>query len=157
MEMKPRPRSRWTCRRIHCMSFQHFIIIMIWIDSEWFSNFSYILPYSVANSAQILIGISVLFTFGLKFYAPMDIMWRRIKPNIPKDRHNISQIAFRAGCILVMGSIAAVVPKLDPFISLIGAVLTSFLSKLNIFFRNKALNIDSLIHHYSLQVFLFLL
>lgn len=80
--------------------------------------------------AQILIGISVLFTFGLKFYAPMDILWRKIKPNISKDKHNISQIAFRAGCVLLMAAVAAAVPKLDPFISLIGAVLTSFLSKI---------------------------
>lgn len=59
----------------------------------------------------------------------MDILWRKIGPSIPKDKHNISQILFRAGIILIMGGIAAAVPSLEPFIGLVGAVFFSVLGK----------------------------
>lgn len=70
-----------------------------------------------------------MFTFGLQFYVPMDILWRKIGPRISKEKHNISQILFRAGIILIMGGVAAAVPKLDPFIGLVGAVFFSVLGK----------------------------
>lgn len=85
---------------------------------------------SPAQIAQVLIGIAILFTFGLQFYVPMDILWRHIGPSIPKDKHNVSQILFRAGIILIMGGVAAAVPQLDPFIGLVGSVFFSILGKL---------------------------
>lgn len=50
-----------------------------------------------------------------------------MSPSIPKEKHNISQILFRAGTILIMGGVAAAVPVLDPFIGLVGAVFFSIL------------------------------
>lgn len=85
--------------------------------------------FRVAQVAQILIAVAILFTFGLQFYVPMNILWRKIGPSIPKNKHNISQILFRAGVILIMGAVAAAVPKLDPFIGLVGAVFFSILGK----------------------------
>lgn len=85
--------------------------------------------FSIAQVAQVLIAIAILFTFGLQFYVPMDILWRKLGPSIPKDKHNISQILFRAGIILIMGGVAAAVPKLEPFIGLVGAVFFSVLGK----------------------------
>lgn len=79
--------------------------------------------------AQVLIAIAILFTFGLQFYVPMDIIWRRISPSIPKNKHNSSQILLRAGTILIMGGVAAAVPKLEPFIGLVGSVFFSLLGK----------------------------
>lgn len=83
----------------------------------------------LAQAAQILIGVAILCTFGLQFYVPTDILWRKMGPRIAKDKHNLSQIAFRAGTVLMMGGVAAAVPKLDPFIGLVGAVFFSFLGK----------------------------
>lgn len=79
--------------------------------------------------AQVLIAIAIQLTFGLQFFVPMDILWRKLAPGISKEKHNMSQIALRAGCILIMGAVAAAVPKLDPFISLVGAIFFSFLGK----------------------------
>lgn len=79
--------------------------------------------------AQVLIAVAIQFTFGLQFFVPMDILWRKLAPGISKEKHNMSQIALRAGCILIMGAVAAAVPKLDPFISLVGAIFFSFLGK----------------------------
>lgn len=82
---------------------------------------------SIAKAAQVLIAIAILFTFGLQFYVPIDILWRKIQQSIPKNRHNLSQILFRAGIIFIMGGVAAAVPKLDPFIGLVGSVFFSIL------------------------------
>lgn len=57
----------------------------------------------------------------------MQILWRKLEPSIPKDRHNTSQFLLRAGIILIMGGISAAVPKLEPFIGLVGAVFFSVL------------------------------
>lgn len=85
--------------------------------------------YSVAQLAQVLIAIAILFTFGLQFYVPMDILWTKMSPSIPKEKHNLSQILFRAGVILIMGGVSAAVPKLEPFIGIIGSIFFSMLGK----------------------------
>lgn len=95
-----------------------------------------IIVFRIADTAQVLIGIAVLFTFALQFYVPMDISRRRIGPSIPKDKHNVSQILFRAGIILIMGGVSAAVPKLEPFIGLVGSVFFSVLG----IFRNSIPN-----------------
>lgn len=85
--------------------------------------------FSMGQVAQVLIAIAIQLTFGLQFFVPMDILWRKLAPGISKEKHNVSQVALRAGCILIMGAVAAAVPKLDPFISLVGAIFFSFLGK----------------------------
>lgn len=108
---------------------------------------------SPAQIAQVLIGIAILFTFGLQFYVPMDILWRHIGPSIPKDKHNVSQILFRAGIILIMGGVAAAVPQLDPFIGLVGSVFFSILGKLLL---NWSVAADKrLKHHTNHAIFVF--
>ncbi|GAB0094803.1 proton-coupled amino acid transporter-like protein CG1139 [Sergentomyia squamirostris] len=84
----------------------------------------------VAQVAQILIALAILFTFGLQFYVPMDILWRKIKDRIPKEKHNISQIVIRTGIILICSAVAAAVPNLEPFISLVGSLFFSTLGLL---------------------------
>lgn len=119
---------RWTCPREFC-KFQ-------WLQSFiWFHyNFTFIFflyNCRIAQVAQILIGIAILFTFGLQFFVPADILWREMAPRIPKEKHNMSQILFRTGLVLIEGGIAAAVPKLEPFIGLVGAIFFSILGKIN--------------------------
>lgn len=83
-----------------------------------------------AKIAQLLIAAAILFTFGLQFYVPMDILWRKISNKIPKDKHNMSQIAIRTGIMILMAGIAVAVPELEPFIGLVGAVFFSSLGLL---------------------------
>lgn len=85
--------------------------------------------YRLAQSAQVLIAFAILFTFGLQFYIPMDILWRKMNHKVPKERHNITQIIMRVGIILIMGAVAMAVPNLEPFIGLVGAVFFSILGK----------------------------
>lgn len=84
----------------------------------------------MAKIAQLLIALAILFTFGLQFYVPMDILWKKVQDKIPKDKHNMSQIAIRSGIMVVMGGIALAVPDLEPFIGLVGAIFFSSLGLL---------------------------
>ena len=85
--------------------------------------------FSTAEIAQVLIALAILFTFGLQFYVPMDILWRKLEPRIAKEKHNISQVSIRTGIILIQGGVAAAVPKLEPFIGLVGAIFFSALGE----------------------------
>lgn len=80
--------------------------------------------------AQILIAIAILFTFGLQFYVPMDILWRKMSHTVPVQHHNLVQISLRTGIICVMGGVAMAVPNLEPFIGLVGAIFFSILGML---------------------------
>ncbi|XP_058827303.1 proton-coupled amino acid transporter-like protein CG1139 [Topomyia yanbarensis] len=84
----------------------------------------------LSKVAQLLIAVAILFTFGLQFYVPMDILWRKVQEKIPKDKHNISQIAIRTGIMILMGGVALAVPDLEPFIGLVGAIFFSSLGLL---------------------------
>lgn len=74
-----------------------------------------------AITGQILIGLAILFTFGLQFYIPMDILVKKIENKLAKNR-NIKEIALRTVIMALMGGLAIAVPDLEPFISLVGAV-----------------------------------
>lgn len=75
----------------------------------------------IALTGQVLIGLAILFTFGLQFFVPMDILLRKIEHKMTRSR-NISEILLRTGIMIVMGGIAIAIPDLEPFISLVGAV-----------------------------------
>lgn len=82
---------------------------------------------SISVIAQVLIALAILFTFGLQFFVPMDILWRKIQHRFSKENHNRTQIILRTGIIIIMGAVAIAVPNLDPIISLVGAVFFSVL------------------------------
>lgn len=74
-----------------------------------------------AITGQILIGLAILFTFGLQFYIPMEIILKKLENRLAKTR-NMSEIALRTFIMVIMGGLAIAVPDLEPFISLVGAV-----------------------------------
>jgi proton-coupled amino acid transporter len=83
-----------------------------------------------ALTAQILIGLAILFTFGLQFFIPTDITMKKLSNRIPKDKRTLYESIIRAVVTLVLVGVATAVPDLEPFIGLTGAV---FLSTLGIF------------------------
>ena len=76
--------------------------------------------------------VAILFTYGLQFYIPNEILWRKISHKFNEQYHNRTQILLRTGIILISGGVAAAIPNLEPFISLVGAVFFSLLGKLRI-------------------------
>ncbi|EDV98491.1 proton-coupled amino acid transporter-like protein pathetic isoform X2 [Drosophila grimshawi] len=83
--------------------------------------------YWLGDTAKLLMAVAILFTYGLQFYVPNEVLWRKIQHHFRPERHNITQILLRSGIILVSGGIAAGIPNLEPFISLVGAVFFSLL------------------------------
>lgn len=70
---------------------------------------------------QVLIGLAILFTFGLQFFIPMDILVRKLEERLAKNR-NMKEIGLRTIIMVIMGATAIAVPDLEPFIALVGAV-----------------------------------
>ncbi|KAH8324673.1 hypothetical protein KR074_002731, partial [Drosophila pseudoananassae] len=81
----------------------------------------------LGDTAKLLMAVAILFTFGLQFYVPNTILWQKINHKFNPDKHNITQILLRSGIILLSGGVAAAIPNLEPFISLVGAVFFSLL------------------------------
>ena len=74
-----------------------------------------------AITGQVLIGLAILFTFGLQFYIPMEILVKKLENRLAKNR-NVKEISLRTVIMVAMAGLAIAVPDLEPFISLVGAV-----------------------------------
>ncbi|XP_017477887.1 PREDICTED: proton-coupled amino acid transporter-like protein pathetic [Rhagoletis zephyria] len=82
---------------------------------------------ALADTAKILMAIAILFTYGLQFYVPNEILWRKISHKFNEKNHNMAQILLRTGIILISGGVSIAIPDLGPFISLVGAIFFSLL------------------------------
>ncbi|XP_056648490.1 proton-coupled amino acid transporter-like protein pathetic isoform X2 [Diorhabda carinulata] len=82
----------------------------------------------LAQVVQASISIAIFFTFMLQYYVPIDITWRRMKPHIPQEKHNIAQIIWRILTVsFIVGVAAAAGNHLGPLIDLLGAIFFSTL------------------------------
>ncbi|XP_017477885.1 PREDICTED: proton-coupled amino acid transporter-like protein CG1139 [Rhagoletis zephyria] len=81
----------------------------------------------LADIAKLLIAVASICAYGLVFYIPIDTLWKNISHKFNEKNHNITQIILRTCIILISGAIAAAIPNLEPFISLVGAVFLSLL------------------------------
>ncbi|XP_067626457.1 proton-coupled amino acid transporter-like protein CG1139 isoform X2 [Eurosta solidaginis] len=81
----------------------------------------------LADVAKLLMAVAILFTYGLQFYIPNELLWRKINHKFDPKNHNRTQLLLRTGIILITGGIAAAVPNLEPFIGLVGAIFFSLL------------------------------
>lgn len=93
----------------------------------------------LSQTAQILIAIAILFTFGLQFYPTSLTLFKKIGHRIPAERMNAAQILIRCGICLVLGIFAIAIPDLKPFIGLIGSVFFSLLGKLSYNWKKRLL------------------
>ncbi|XP_014478516.1 PREDICTED: proton-coupled amino acid transporter 1 [Dinoponera quadriceps] len=78
-------------------------------------------------SVKILIALAVLFTYGLQFFVSLEIMWNAIKPLISHKYQAMGETLMRISMVMLTVGVASAVPKLDPFISLVGAIFFSVL------------------------------
>ncbi|XP_054269461.1 proton-coupled amino acid transporter-like protein pathetic [Macrosteles quadrilineatus] len=89
------------------------------------------LPYDLlGESVKILVALSILFTYGLQFTVPSEIVWKKISHKIKEENHNKCYYIMRACMILGTVVIAIALPDLEPFISLVGAICFSILGLL---------------------------
>ncbi|XKL59593.1 hypothetical protein PGB90_000609 [Kerria lacca] len=76
--------------------------------------------------AKVFIGISVLLTYVLQYFVCLEIGWNAVKDYFVK-REKIYNSLFRTFLVFISVLIAVIVPKIGPFVSLIGALCFSFL------------------------------
>ncbi|CAH0717456.1 unnamed protein product, partial [Brenthis ino] len=81
----------------------------------------------LALTTKILVAVAVFFTYFLQMYAPMDIMWTRIKGRVSQRFQNEGQILMRSLSVLLTVILAVAVPDLELLIGLVGAIFFSTL------------------------------
>ncbi|KAG8232779.1 hypothetical protein J437_LFUL013259 [Ladona fulva] len=80
----------------------------------------------LAQSVKVMIAVAIFLTYGLQFYVPMEIIWKGLKPHC-SQRPALYEYLIRTVLVVLTVCIAAAIPNLGPFISLVGAVCLSTL------------------------------
>merc|ERR1719186_1123550 len=75
-----------------------------------------------------MMSLSVFFTYALQFYVPVEIILPWVHRRVPPDHHLKAEYALRYLMVMITFSLAAAIPKLDLFISLVGSVSSSTLA-----------------------------
>ncbi|XP_055303517.1 proton-coupled amino acid transporter-like protein CG1139 [Sitodiplosis mosellana] len=77
----------------------------------------------LAQTVKFMVSLGLLMTYPLQFFVAIQIMWPPIEEKFGPLKHPLtSQLFFRALLVLLTYSLGEVVPALDAFISLIGAL-----------------------------------
>jgi len=82
----------------------------------------------LATLVKIVMSMAVFFTYALQFYVPVDLLNPLIQRRISSQNSLKAEYALRLVLVLLTFSLAAAIPKLDLFISLVGAVSSSTLA-----------------------------
>ncbi|XP_018054087.1 PREDICTED: proton-coupled amino acid transporter-like protein pathetic [Atta colombica] len=80
-----------------------------------------------AQVVKGLIALAVLFTYGLQLFVPLEIMWNSIKHLFNHKFLALGETVMRICIVMLSVVFALLVPDLDPFISLVGAIFFSIL------------------------------
>ncbi|EEB18930.1 proton-coupled amino acid transporter, putative [Pediculus humanus corporis] len=80
----------------------------------------------LAQSVKVMIAVTIFLTYSLQFYVPMGIIWKGCKHWFPKNEVP-AEYCIRIFLVILSVGIAAAVPNLGPFISLVGAMCLSTL------------------------------
>ncbi|GLH07338.1 Glutamate transporter polyphemus [Gryllus bimaculatus] len=80
----------------------------------------------LAQSVKLMIAVAIFFTYGLQFYVPMEIIWKSMK-HLFGSHKLAAEYSVRIVLVLATVAVAAAIPNLGPFISLVGAVCLSTL------------------------------
>lgn len=60
--------------------------------------------YRLGESVKILVALSILFTYGLQFTVPSEIVWKKISHKIKEENHDKCYYLMRACMILGTGA-----------------------------------------------------
>ncbi|EZA61065.1 hypothetical protein DMN91_004723 [Ooceraea biroi] len=81
----------------------------------------------LAQVVKILIAAAVLFTYGLQYFVALEIICNSAKHIFSHKYAAVGETAVRVVMVLVTVVVALLVPSLEPFISLVGAIFFSIL------------------------------
>merc|ERR1719270_1942477 len=80
----------------------------------------------LAQGIIIAFSLAIFFSYGLQFYVPVQICLPYVQQKFSRSLK--AEFALRFGLVLVTFALAAAIPKLDLFISLVGAISSSTLA-----------------------------
>lgn len=80
----------------------------------------------LAQLVKIMIAVAIFLTYSLQFYVPMEIIWKNVQHNF-NEHKNAAEYGIRIGLVAITVFIAAALPNIGPFVTLIGAVCLSTL------------------------------
>ncbi|XP_076239344.1 proton-coupled amino acid transporter-like protein pathetic isoform X2 [Calliopsis andreniformis] len=81
----------------------------------------------LGQTVKVLIALAVLFTYGLQFFVPLEIIWNFIKDKCSHKYQGLCETLMRICMVMITIVVALLVPDLEPFISLVGAIFFSIL------------------------------
>jgi proton-coupled amino acid transporter len=82
----------------------------------------------LATVVKIMMSLAVFFTYALQFYVPVAIILPWVHRRVPSRHHVKAEYALRYLMVMLTFSLAAAIPMLDLFISLVGSVSSSTLA-----------------------------
>ncbi|XP_054265820.1 proton-coupled amino acid transporter-like protein pathetic [Macrosteles quadrilineatus] len=82
---------------------------------------------TMGQTVKLMVILNVLCSYGLFLYVPCEIVWRNIEGFIGKSRKTFKYYTMRVVLILLTVVIATIVPDLEPFVGLVGAICSSTL------------------------------
>lgn len=77
---------------------------------------------------QVLSAVAILFSIGIFFYVPIEIVWRRVHDRVPPKWHVAAQTGIRLLYLIGIVGIACGVPDIGTFVGFIGAVFNPILA-----------------------------
>ncbi|MPC26450.1 Proton-coupled amino acid transporter 4 [Portunus trituberculatus] len=84
---------------------------------------------NLAQLVKVLMALAIYLTYSLMLYVPAEIMWPHLAPRFHSSKAKcLGEYAFRAFLVLVTFILAAAIPNIGLFISLVGAVSSSTLA-----------------------------
>ena len=69
-----------------------------------------------------MMSLAIFFSFALQFYVPVNLLKPIVERRVRPEHHLRAEYILRISLVLLTFSLAAAVPKLDLFISLVGSV-----------------------------------
>ncbi|XP_045622971.1 neutral amino acid uniporter 4 isoform X2 [Procambarus clarkii] len=84
---------------------------------------------NLAQLVKILMALAIYLTYSLMLYVPAEIMWPHLSSKFHSTRGKLlGEYAFRAFLVMITFILAAAIPNIGLFISLVGAVSSSTLA-----------------------------
>jgi len=82
----------------------------------------------LATLVKLTMSLAIFFSYALQFYVPVDIILPFFQRRISPEKHLLAEYILRYSLVLFTFALAAAIPKLDLFISLVGAMASSTLA-----------------------------
>uniref|UniRef100_A0A8D8QK37 Proton-coupled amino acid transporter 4 n=1 Tax=Cacopsylla melanoneura TaxID=428564 RepID=A0A8D8QK37_9HEMI len=77
----------------------------------------------LAQSVKIMLAVAMYATYALSQYVAFDLIWTIVEPKLEKTKNKMTyEYTIRTGIVIVTFILAAAIPNLELFISLIGAL-----------------------------------